>query len=105
MDHKLRAIPNNLNKALKGVNTTLKEYIKLAKQTNIQIAKLASEINATLATSQTTLQGVSADSPLYYDLTKTLRELTAAARAIKILAGSLDDKPESLLFGKEPNER
>ena len=40
------------------------------------------------------------DSPMKYQLTRTLEELSAAARSIRILAEYMERHPEALLRGK-----
>ena len=40
------------------------------------------------------------DSPLTYELTRTLEEVSAAARSVRLLAGYLERNPSSLLVGR-----
>ena len=40
------------------------------------------------------------ESPISYELTKSLRELSGAARSLRLLAGYLERNPRSLIFGK-----
>jgi paraquat-inducible protein B len=40
------------------------------------------------------------DSPLTYELTRTLQEVSAAARSVRLLTGYLERNPSALLFGK-----
>ncbi len=47
-----------------------------------------------------TASGFSADSPVYKQLTATLRELDETLRSVKTLADTLEQKPNSLIFGK-----
>ena len=46
---------------------------------------------------------VGEDAALVHALTEALTELTAASRAIRILAETLESQPESLLRGKGPS--
>jgi paraquat-inducible protein B len=43
---------------------------------------------------------VSEDSPLYQELGRTLRELSAAARSARVMADYLERHPEALIRGK-----
>ena len=58
------------------------------------------QVEKTLAEVEQALAGISEESPLYGELSLTAKELTEAARAVRELADSLDDKPNSLIFGK-----
>jgi paraquat-inducible protein B len=74
--------------------------------------ELASSIKETLASIRNTLgeaeqslasvQGViDDDSPLAYELNKTLKDLSAAARSLRMLTDYLGRQPESLIQGKD----
>jgi paraquat-inducible protein B len=43
---------------------------------------------------------IDADSPTFYELTKSLREVSAAARSLRQLANYLERNPRALIFGK-----
>lgn len=47
-----------------------------------------------------TADGFSADSPVYKQLTTTLRELDETLRSVRALADTLEQKPNSIIFGK-----
>ena len=48
---------------------------------------------------------LSPDTPLQSDLRETLRELTLAAQALRVLTDYLDRHPESLIRGKQEDVR
>ena len=62
------------------------------------------QVNTALAEMENVLKDldgwVSADAPLQGELQATLKELAAAARAVKELADMLDRHPEALIQGK-----
>ena len=120
---------NNLNQALAGVQRlvqsvenrfgplatsieeTMKDYGTLARNTNSKIEPLASNANeaikaVTAAAKQADktlvqIRGlVGEDSPTTAELTKTLKELSGAARSIRIWADYLERHPEALIRGK-----
>ncbi|RMH06721.1 MAG: MCE family protein [Nitrospirae bacterium] len=77
-------------------------------------AQLIEELHDTTQTAQATLRQaqktlvaaqhmVDERSPLGYELTTTLHELAAAARAIRHMAEYLERHPEALFYGKTPN--
>ena len=40
------------------------------------------------------------DSPVNYELVKSLREVSAAARSLRLLSNSIERNPRALIFGK-----
>jgi paraquat-inducible protein B len=66
-------------------------------------AKLAvslDELDKTLRSTRRLLDGDTVESPLYFELSTALRELTNAATAVRILTESLEEKPNSVIFGR-----
>lgn len=67
------------------------------KQTNaVLLAAEAAMINVKGA--------VDPNSPTFYELTKSLREVSSAARALRLLANSIERNPRALIFGKPDNQ-
>ena len=62
------------------------------------------QIAATMKAAETTIISVRAtidpDSPTFYELTKSLREVSGAASSIRLLADSLDRNPQAPILGK-----
>nr|VFJ57555.1 MAG: paraquat-inducible protein B [Candidatus Kentron sp. DK] len=58
------------------------------------------DLQATLKSVRDLLQGDATASPLYYELSTALRELTQAARALRALTEAIEDKPNALIFGR-----
>ncbi len=69
------------------------------------ITKTSDEAGATLKKAQGTLDTIDylagEDSVVSYRLGKTLEELGAAARSMRLLADTLQQQPESVIFGKK----
>ena len=66
-------------------------------------AKLAvslDELDKTLRSTRRLLDGDTVESPLYFELSTALRELTNAATAVRLLTESLEEKPNSVIFGR-----
>jgi paraquat-inducible protein B len=59
------------------------------------------ELRKALSEARTTLAGIGPDSSVYTDLSLTLQDLQATLQSIKLLSESIDNKPNSLLFGRE----
>ena len=64
---------------------------------------------STLVDAQTTVQSANAilgpDAPIRYDLNRMLKELTNAARSLRVLADFLERNPDALLLGKPLPEK
>lgn len=93
------------------VNDTAQAYKTLAVDLNKQVGPLADQVRMTaeslrhgVATAEATLEAakglISNDSPVFIELTKTLKELSAAARSIRVWADYLERHPEALIQGK-----
>jgi len=125
----IRNLDDHAQPLLMEISTTVNEYKKLAEDVDKQVGPLASDyrklaqdlqhqIDALVAdirlTSQATREGVkmaestlksakglmSNDSPVFMELTKTLKEFSAAARSIRVWADYLERHPEALISGK-----
>jgi paraquat-inducible protein B len=95
-----------------GVNETAASLRKLATDLDGRIGTLADDLHhvagdtrSGLAQMQTTLREVGGfiepTSPVSVRMVRTLEELSAAARAIRILAEYLERNPSALLRGRE----
>lgn len=104
MDVKLDAVTNE-------ISDTSKDLRALVREVNERIEPLAANLLQTLdATQSTLIQGektlgkaedvISTGSPLRYELDNTLKEISTAARSIRILSDYLARHPDALLYGK-----
>ena len=92
-------------------NNTLKDVQDLLARVDEPVTTLADDLKKTsestrvtmeqaertLATLSTTVEGT---ADLQYEMTLTLREVSAAARALRQMAEALEQNPESLLRGR-----
>jgi len=99
---KFDQIGGELQQTLKETKTTVAEIGGLAKKLN---SETAPKLQATLAELQKTLvelqKGMGKDSPLNYNATKAVEELSLTLRSLRELLTTLDNQPQSLIFGKE----
>ena len=79
-----------------SLNSDLPELIGIAEQVMSTATKALDQARSTLRTAQ---QAISPDSPLYYELNSTLRELKTAATAIRVFAEYIQRNPNALLTG------
>lgn len=94
-----------------SVITAADEYGRLAKNLNTELAGMSAVLEKTLASAQVTAEkmektlsnsaSITANgSPVMHELTRSLRELSDAARSMRTLADYLERHPESVIFGK-----
>jgi paraquat-inducible protein B len=111
----VRELVQNADVKVTGLASSLDETVKdvrgLIKNVDNRIGPLAAGLEDTIKSAETTLKGaqraiekiegtVSEDSTLVYELNKTLEEVSALARSIRILSDYLERHPESVLWGK-----
>jgi paraquat-inducible protein B len=111
----LQQLVNNINSQIEplscGIQATMGDAQKFVQnfdkqmsslQTNIDLAaKAAREAMVQAEKTFDAIEGVtSQDSALVYQLTKTLEELSSAARSIRVWADYLERHPEALIRGK-----
>ncbi len=78
------------------VNRTAEDFDKLARDADARLGLLTNSLDKTLAGARGVL---SQDAPLIVELEATLKEISDAARSIRQLANTLDQKPEALIQG------
>ncbi len=68
---------------------------------NPEFRELPSDLRATLDSLQKSVASIGPDGSIQGDMLRTLDELRASLRSFKSLATTIDEKPNSLLFGRE----
>ena len=93
----IRSLTTTLDVNIKTLSGDLQQTSAEARQT----LKQASTAMQQLETTVTSMQAfVATDSPTFYEMSKSLRELSAAARSLRLLANYLERNPRALIFGK-----
>jgi paraquat-inducible protein B len=102
----LEEIASEVRHAVRSLEQTLQSAERLVKRTD---AEIVPEARALLEEARKTLgearEVISTDAPLQQDLRETLRELSRAARSVRILVDYLELNPESLIRGKKGDGR
>ncbi len=88
---------NNLDNQVKPVAGSLQRSIEKSHQTLVELDKVFSQAEKTLATLGASFDN---ESPLYHELQSAMGEIGAAARAVRIMAEYLERHPEALIQGK-----
>ncbi len=95
-------IGSELQQTLQAVHKAVAEIGGLSKKLNRDTApKLQTTIDELQKTLVVLQKSLGKDSPLNYNATKAMEELSETLQSIRDLAQTLDHQPQSLLFGKE----
>jgi len=90
--------------AAKGLDKNFTEVSADLKQTSNETRAAVKQAGETIKEAEAALGNVRAlidpDSQTFYELTRSMREVTAAARSLRQLANYLERNPRALIFGK-----
>jgi paraquat-inducible protein B len=93
----------------KTMESTFKDLSGDLKQTSNETRAAVKQAGETMKHVETTLGNVSAmidpDAPTFYELTRSLREVSSAARSLRQLANYLERNPRALIFGKPDSKK
>lgn len=100
-----------LNQTMPKLDETIVNIGKLTTTMDGNVKSLSGDIRQTSAAArdaleriQTAVAGLQAvvdpDSPTFYELGRSLREVSAAARSLRLLANYLERNPRAMIFGK-----
>jgi paraquat-inducible protein B len=111
IDEQVEPLMMSLAKTSETAQETLTQAKSSMSAIEGNIKDLAATTKETLKTTQDalkqaerTLGTYSEDSPASYELNRTLKEMSAAARSLKLLSDYLERHPEALLRGKPKQE-
>ena len=87
-------------KAVHNLNAALGNVEKFTEGLDRQVDTLMTNLDNTLVTVQKGLRQIDPNSPAAVNMNNALKELSAAARSIRVLADYLEQHPEALVKGK-----
>jgi paraquat-inducible protein B len=94
-------IGTNLDQLLKESTVTVRDAGAFVRRLDGETAPmLQSSLGALQKTLEEMQRTIGKDSPLNYNLKKTLEELTLTLRSLRELTTAIENQPQSLLFGK-----
>ena len=104
LDAGMVPLTTSMNQAVADIRNLVSHIDQQVKPISGSLQSLAQSAESTLNAADSTLLMVNdvvrEDSQLQYDLQKAMREFSAAARSIRILAETLEKQPDALLRGK-----
>jgi paraquat-inducible protein B len=89
----MRVLLENLDGRVDSLSTNAESTLTEVRHTLLGVQKA-------LSAAEQSLSIASIDSPVRFELEKTLGELSAAARSVRTLAEYLESHPDSLLRGR-----
>jgi paraquat-inducible protein B len=96
MDSSVAALTGNLEQTSDAAREAMQQAAIAIKQTDGALkAAEAAMINVNGVMDQ--------DSPTFYEFRKSMREVSAAARSLRLLSGYIERNPRALIFGKPEN--
>ena len=96
-----RTLTATANNNVTNVSADLHQTLTAAHSAIEQIAATMKEAETTIISVRAT---VDPNSPTFYELTKSLREVSGAASSIRLLADSLDRNPQAAILGKSETQ-
>jgi paraquat-inducible protein B len=96
MESSVAALTGNLEQTSEAAREAMQQATITIKQTDGALkAAEAAIINVNGVMDQ--------DSPTFYEIRRSMREVSAAARSLRLLSGYLERNPRALIFGKPEN--
>jgi phospholipid/cholesterol/gamma-HCH transport system substrate-binding protein len=105
----------SLNKLANTVDVKVSDLSADFKQTSTVAREAMQRAEVTLKQTDAALQAaegamntikdvIDPNSPTFYEITRSLREVSSAARSLRLLANSIERNPRALIFGKPENQ-
>jgi paraquat-inducible protein B len=104
----IRTLTTNLDGNVTNLTANLQQTSDAARQAmqqaDITLKQADGAVKAAEA-AMTNINGVlDPDSPTFYELRKSLREVSAAARSLRLMTNTIERNPRALIFGKPENQ-
>jgi paraquat-inducible protein B len=103
VDGRVTPLADSVQETLGTARATLRDGQQFLRHVDGRVARLADGLEDTSKVARATL--VQAQGRLDTQLGEALREVSAAARAIRVLADYLERNPNALVFGKDRDRR
>ncbi|MGH7872043.1 MAG: MlaD family protein [Candidatus Binatia bacterium] len=100
-------LTTNLDGSIDRLSTDLVQTSGAARKAMEQAAVAMKQTDETLQAAEAVMTNINGvmdqDSPTIYEFRKSLREVSAAARTLRLLSGYIERNPRALIFGKPEN--
>ena len=96
VDGKFSSLSDNLQQTSDATRQAMKQAEIAIKQTDAALK----ETEKAMANAKDVIDP---ESPTFYEIRKSLREVSAAARSLRLLGNYIERNPRALIFGKPEN--
>ena len=101
-------LANDVNGKLTGLSVNLEQTSDATRQAMKQAETTLKQTDAALKEAEGAMTNIKdvidPESPTFYEIRKSLREVSAAARALRLLGNYIERNPRALIFGKPENQ-
>jgi paraquat-inducible protein B len=97
VDGKFTSLSDNLEQTSDATRKAMKQAENTLKQTD-------AALKAAEGAMTNVKDVIDPESPTFYEIRKSLREVSAAARAVRLLGNYIERNPRALIFGKPENQ-
>ena len=100
----MRKLVTSVDGSVARLTTSLEQTSDATRETMQQAAAAIKQSDGALKAAEAVMINVNGvmdqDSPTFYEFRKSLREVSAAARTLRLLSGYIERNPRALIFGK-----
>jgi paraquat-inducible protein B len=86
----------NVSQLATGLDSNVSKLTADLRQTSVKAGAMMDQAGQVLHNTDSTLN----DAPVAYELTRTLQEVSAAARSVRLLTGYMERNPSAVIFGR-----
>jgi phospholipid/cholesterol/gamma-HCH transport system substrate-binding protein len=101
-------LANDVNGKFAGLSDNLQQTSDATRQAMKQAENTLKQTDAALKAAEGAMTNVKdvidPESPTFYEIRKSLREISSAARAVRLLGNYIERNPRALIFGKPENQ-
>jgi paraquat-inducible protein B len=101
-------LANDVNGKFTGLSDNLAQTSDATRQAMNQAENTLKQTDAALKAAEGAMTNIKdvidPESPTFYEIGKSLREVSAAARALRLLGNYIERNPRALIFGKPENQ-
>jgi len=101
-------LANTVDGKFTSLSDNLEQTSDATRQAMRQAENTLKQASAALTEAQAAMTNIKdvidPESPTFYDLRKSLQEVSAAARSLRLLSGFIERNPRALIFGKPENQ-
>ena len=101
-------LANTVDGKFTSLSDNLEQTSDATRQAMRQAENTLKQADAALKEAQAAMTNIKdvidPESPTFYDLRKSLQEVSAAARSLRLLSGFIERNPRALIFGKPENQ-